>query len=79
MPPTAGYVVPTQMQRGQYYHGYTTTLAPLPFMVGFHWFEYTDQPAEGREPDGENSNYGVVSVTGKPDCTIENVGTSCLT
>ena len=33
----------------------------LPYMVGVHWFEYGDEPAEGRF-DGENSNYGVVNI-----------------
>jgi hypothetical protein len=56
--------VATQTLRGEGYYDYTTTLAAMPFMVGFHWFEYTDQPAEGRFPDGENSNYGVVTIGG---------------
>ena len=30
-------------------------------MVGYHWFEHADQPAEGRF-DGENSNYGTVTI-----------------
>ena len=33
-----------------------------PTLVGYHWFEHADQPAEGR-PDGENSNYGTVTIT----------------
>ena len=27
----------------------------------YHWFEHADQPAEGRF-DGENSNFGTVSI-----------------
>jgi agarase len=34
-------------------------------MVGYHWFEYTDEPAEGRF-DGENSNYGLVDINDNP-------------
>ena len=34
-------------------------------MVGYHWFEYRDEPKEGRF-DGENSNYGVVKIDFSP-------------
>jgi agarase len=34
-------------------------------MVGFHWFEHADQPKEGRF-DGENSNYGLVTIEDRP-------------
>ena len=44
---------------------YVTGLAKLPFMVGGHWFEYCDEPAEGRF-DGENSNYGLVNINDDP-------------
>ena len=30
-------------------------------LVGYHWFEHADQPAEGRF-DGENSNFGTVTI-----------------
>ena len=30
-------------------------------MVGYHWFEHADQPAEGRF-DSENSNFGTVTI-----------------
>ena len=32
-----------------------------PSVVGYHWFEHADQPAEGRF-DGENSNFGTVTI-----------------
>ena len=32
-----------------------------PAVVGYHWFEHADQPAEGRF-DGENSNFGTVTI-----------------
>ena len=44
---------------------YVTELMELPYAVGFHWFEYADQPKEGRG-DGENCNYGLVNVEDKP-------------
>jgi agarase len=37
----------------------------MPFVVGAHWFEYADEPAEGRF-DGENSNYGLVNIRDEP-------------
>lgn len=45
----------------RYVHG----LLDLPFMVGFHWFEHADEPKEGRF-DGENSNYGLVTIEDQP-------------
>jgi hypothetical protein len=36
----------------------------LPSCVGYHWFEYRDEPKEGRGGDGENSNYGLVKIDG---------------
>ena len=38
-----------------------TTALKHPRVVGVHWFEHADQPAEGRF-DGENSNYGTVTI-----------------
>ena len=35
------------------------------YVVGYHWFEYADEPAEGRF-DGENSNFGVVNIEDDP-------------
>jgi agarase len=40
-------------------------LAGLPYCVGYHWFEYTDEPKEGRF-DGENCNYGLVRINDEP-------------
>jgi len=33
--------------------------------VGNHWFEWCDEPKEGRF-DGENSNYGLVNIHDQP-------------
>jgi agarase len=38
-----------------------TTAVRKPALVGYHWFEHADQPAEGRF-DGENSNFGTVTI-----------------
>ena len=61
----AGKPVPTQKDRAEHFDSYVTALAEMPFMVGFHWFEYCDEPAEGRF-DGENSNYGLVNIKDEP-------------
>lgn len=61
----AGPLVDTQQTRAQKYREYLTELLRLPFVVGAHWFKYTDEPAEGRF-DGENSNYGLVNIKDEP-------------
>ncbi len=57
----AGIVVDTQEERATYFERYVGELMGLPMVVGYHWFEHSDQPAEGRF-DGEDSNYGVVDI-----------------
>jgi len=61
----AGSPVATQQDRASCFETYVTELLKLPFAVGFHWFEYADEPAEGRF-DGENSNYGLVNIQDDP-------------
>ena len=61
----AGRPVATQRDRADGFTRYVHGLIDLPFMVGFHWFEHTDEPKEGRF-DGENSNYGVVTIEDRP-------------
>jgi hypothetical protein len=58
----AGPVVATQAERAASFRSYVTAALRNPAIVGFHWFEHADQPAEGRF-DGENSNFGTVSIT----------------
>jgi len=57
--------VPTQKHRADGFQRYVEALADIPAVVGYHWFEYTDEPASGRF-DGENSNYGLVDINDKP-------------
>ncbi len=57
--------VPTQQDRAEGFTRYVEGLAALPTCVGFHWFEYRDEPKEGRF-DGENSNYGLVKIDLSP-------------
>ena len=61
----AGRPVATQADRADGFTRYVQGLIDLPFMVGFHWFEHADEPKEGRF-DGENSNYGVVTIEDRP-------------
>ena len=67
LPNTKGAAKPvaTQQDRADGFARYVEALAALPSCVGFHWFEYRDEPKEGRF-DGENSNYGLVKVDFKP-------------
>lgn len=67
LPNTKGAAKPvaTQQDRADGFARYAEALAVLPYCVGFHWFEYRDEPKEGRF-DGENSNYGVVHIDFTP-------------
>jgi hypothetical protein len=60
----------TQADRADGYERYVEGALELPFVVGLHWFQYTDQPILGRSLDGENSNYGVVDVQDEPYFTL---------
>ncbi len=68
LPNTKGAAQPvaTQDDRASGFASYVQGLAALPGCVGYHWFQYRDQPKEGRRLDGENSNYGVVKIDGSP-------------
>jgi hypothetical protein len=61
----AGTPLATQEERAAHFTHYVQDLAGLPSCVGFHWFEYCDEPKEGRF-DGENSNYGLVKIDDTP-------------
>ncbi|TAM84271.1 MAG: beta-agarase [Acidobacteria bacterium] len=57
----AGPKVPNQAGRARAYADYVRWLENLPEAVGYHWFEWCDEPREGRF-DGEDSNYGLVNI-----------------
>ena len=40
--------------------------ASLPYVVGAHWFQYTDEPTHGRPKDGEDYNFGLVDIDDRP-------------
>ena len=56
-----GVVVKNDKERGEHYAECMETLSKLPFVVGLHWFQYFDEPSQGRD-DGENCNFGFVDV-----------------
>ncbi len=60
-------VFPTQQARAAAYENF---IAPLyedaPWVVGDQWFEYIDEPANGRVPNGENDNFGVLNIQDQP-------------
>jgi len=44
------------------YRAYTDRLLSLPYVIGYHWFQWMDQPFEGRAAGGENQWIGVVDI-----------------
>lgn len=70
----AGWTCDTQAERAAYYRRTLDKLTGLeaggvPFVVGFHWFEYADEPKLGRF-DTEDGNYGFMTVEGSPYLTF---------
>ncbi len=63
----AGMRVDTQEQKAACYRIFANALADLPFMVGYHYFMWADEPAEGISSTfPEDSNYGLVDVNDRP-------------
>jgi len=60
-PPT----VATQEDRAAGFEKYVRAALRFPEVIGYHWFQYADHPAEGRF-DGENSNCGLVTIEDRP-------------
>lgn len=48
-------------ERGEYFARTADLVAGMPFMVGAHWFQYFDEPTNGRG-DGESCNFGWVDL-----------------
>ena len=55
----------TQADRAQALGTYLRRVLARPYLIGAHWFQYMDQPAEGRF-DGENQNFGLVDIHDDP-------------
>jgi hypothetical protein len=59
-------VYPTQLERAAAFEGYVREGFGKPYVVGLHWFQYTDQPREGRFYDGEDNSFGLVDLKDDP-------------
>jgi hypothetical protein len=64
----AGWVVPTQRDRGLFYQNFTLSALESRLCVGWHWFKYMDNDPEDltTDPSNRDSNKGIVTVTYAP-------------
>lgn len=63
----AGQRFRTQTERAEASDIYARTMLALPFLVGYNYFMWVDQPALGiSTPFPENSNYGITNEDGVP-------------
>jgi hypothetical protein len=64
----AGWIVPTQADRGAFYQNFTLALLESRTCVGWHWFKYMDNdPADTRtDPSNRDSNKGILDRRGDP-------------
>jgi hypothetical protein len=60
----AGWIVPTQRDRGHFYQHYVLGLIESGSCVGWHWFKYMDNdPADlTTDPSNRDSNKGIVDI-----------------
>jgi hypothetical protein len=58
-------VLKTQAERAERFAAYVERCRAAPWVIGYHWYKYQDQPPEGRF-DGENNNWGLVDLTDTP-------------
>lgn len=70
----ADVAVPTQKERVEHLKKFTEGLLQLPYIVGFHWFEWADQSPLGRF-DGENCDYGLVDIHDKEYASLTQAHT----
>jgi hypothetical protein len=64
----AGWIVPTQNDRGLFYENYTLALLESKTVVGWHWFKYMDNDPEdlSTDPSNRDSNKGLVTIRYEP-------------
>jgi Bll4656 protein len=62
----AGIVVEGQSYGALYMRSWLIPLLEKRFFVGYLWWEYMDEPFEGRIPDAEDFNYGLVNLYDEP-------------
>jgi hypothetical protein len=58
-------VVADQKQRAEVARARLRTFAEEPYIVGAHWFAFSDEPPYGRH-DGEDYNFGLVDIHNEP-------------
>lgn len=59
-------IVQTQKERAKSFQTNLTAYAELPYVIGAHWFQYYDEPANGRDSDGEDFNMGLIDIDNRP-------------
>jgi hypothetical protein len=62
--------VASAAERARRYTSFVLAAARDSRVLGAHWFEYLDEPASGRRLDGENGNFGMVSIADVPFVTL---------
>lgn len=64
----AGWLVPTQKDRGRFYQHFTMGLLECKSCVGWHWFKYRDNNPEdlSTDPSNRDSNKGIVDYQFNP-------------
>jgi hypothetical protein len=70
----AGWIVPTQEDRGKFYQNYVLALLQSGNCVGWHWFKYMDNDPEDltTDPSNRDSNKGIVSIRFEPYTPLLN-------
>lgn len=61
----ASVAVSSQKDRTELFEWFLKGVAEKPYIVGYHWFQYADQPKQGRF-DGESNNFGLVDINDTP-------------
>jgi len=61
----AGPLFNTQVERARWYRQYICDGVRKPYLVGFHWYRYVDNPVGGSH-FGEDSNNGLVTIDDTP-------------
>lgn len=59
-------VVKTQNERASSASKVAEQLARFPHVIGYHWFQFADEPPRGRRLDGEDFNFGLVDIHNVP-------------
>ncbi len=55
----------TQEERAEAAAAYVNAHAAVPWIIGWHWFRWVDEPPDGRF-DGEDNNFGLVNLYDEP-------------